>query len=1065
MKALSSEDHEELRLAAVMSGGVSLAVWMGGVSLEIDRLRRKDGPYAQLLDLTQSDPQVDVIAGTSAGGLNGALLATAVAYNVSLTPLRSTWLDKGSFRALLRGPRDIDPPSLLKGDEYFLREIGAAVSDLVRDTPVDEHAADRTKLFMLTTLFEPTSVPFTDAVGRTLHDATYQGVFCFQGTDTFGDPQFPAKVALAARSSAAHPGGFEPSWVPINPDPSEASPVSDGLHPDMQTVANWKGSRYTLDGGLVMNRPLEPAVRAIYEQRASREVRRLLLFVVPDPPGPATAPEQLTMPLMQQTAAAASSIPRQQSIGDTLRRVEEHNRKVARRRDIRRDVLQGRLTAEGYEEAYFAVQGRRLAGRVLELLREVGAAPSVLGCRRDDDFENLTAVATRAIRSQNRASAWPFGDDDIDAAEGAAVALLQLLREGLRTTLEAETAEERAVLRACRELAHDILHDLRAVAEARDKAVCGAGGFVSVHSLGLESPRALAVRAATLAAVAEVPLGRIASVTEDEPAFMLAAVRRRALFRAKRRPPRGADRRDIRNDLPGLGDASADIDAAQVDAWLATFADAHMMATVLDPHDAPDQCIELVEMSANSWCAWDPRNTPAAKLTGMQFAHFGAFYKRSWRANDWMWGRLDACYHLARVMMAPDRIRRLTTAFEPAAAAAEAFAAVESIALGGGDDLRHAMQQKSAIGEAAQQELVALFAHPDTAPPSLDACAKWVAARMQLEVLQTELIEVAKAMQLDRENGNGRYPEADAFLRDIGDATTLSAVRAAELLPKCRVSDETLRSERGSDEFTRLASTAAAVAVNALSGERSGLGPLRGLIASLRGMTMALASLAGAVVNGSRVTTFLVTTIGFLTSAVLALRLSGASDVPPVFVSAALVAAAALFGFVALRRDGPIVATALGALALLAWVATALYSATQVENLTQLIVVMVAAAMLLGLTNLPGNAPTKVRSLAVAALVLCVAGAVFVIARSPIEYADGKECGPLVEFGADTKDDAKPDPTHVATCDRIEDAIVKRALVAGVGLLSLGVLFGAATKRGKRRKRRSPSATTTPASL
>ncbi len=93
----AAPEDAELRLALGMRGGVSLAVWMGGVSLEIDRLRRKDSPYAQLLELTQSDPQVDVIAGTSAGGLNGALLATAVACNVSLAPLRSTWLDKGSF--------------------------------------------------------------------------------------------------------------------------------------------------------------------------------------------------------------------------------------------------------------------------------------------------------------------------------------------------------------------------------------------------------------------------------------------------------------------------------------------------------------------------------------------------------------------------------------------------------------------------------------------------------------------------------------------------------------------------------------------------------------------------------------------------------------------------------------------------------------------------------------------------------------------------------------------------------------------------------------------------------
>lgn len=34
-----------------MNGGVSLAIWMSGVTREIDRLRQHDGPYGDLLDL------------------------------------------------------------------------------------------------------------------------------------------------------------------------------------------------------------------------------------------------------------------------------------------------------------------------------------------------------------------------------------------------------------------------------------------------------------------------------------------------------------------------------------------------------------------------------------------------------------------------------------------------------------------------------------------------------------------------------------------------------------------------------------------------------------------------------------------------------------------------------------------------------------------------------------------------------------------------------------------------------------------------------------------------------
>ena len=36
-------DHE-VRIALVLNGGVSLAVWMGGVTHELDLIRRASGP-------------------------------------------------------------------------------------------------------------------------------------------------------------------------------------------------------------------------------------------------------------------------------------------------------------------------------------------------------------------------------------------------------------------------------------------------------------------------------------------------------------------------------------------------------------------------------------------------------------------------------------------------------------------------------------------------------------------------------------------------------------------------------------------------------------------------------------------------------------------------------------------------------------------------------------------------------------------------------------------------------------------------------------------------------------
>ena len=43
----ADERLEELRLALVLNGGVSLAVWMGGVSYELNRLVRETHPVYQ----------------------------------------------------------------------------------------------------------------------------------------------------------------------------------------------------------------------------------------------------------------------------------------------------------------------------------------------------------------------------------------------------------------------------------------------------------------------------------------------------------------------------------------------------------------------------------------------------------------------------------------------------------------------------------------------------------------------------------------------------------------------------------------------------------------------------------------------------------------------------------------------------------------------------------------------------------------------------------------------------------------------------------------------------------
>ena len=124
----------ELRLAVVLYGGASLAIYMHGTTKELQRLvkasaladRGGDGTtaseqvYGELLaELAGRDPAgvrtrvvVDVVAGTSAGGINGVYLSKALAHNRSQDSLRDLWLERGDIKVLLRGPRWL--PAFLK---------------------------------------------------------------------------------------------------------------------------------------------------------------------------------------------------------------------------------------------------------------------------------------------------------------------------------------------------------------------------------------------------------------------------------------------------------------------------------------------------------------------------------------------------------------------------------------------------------------------------------------------------------------------------------------------------------------------------------------------------------------------------------------------------------------------------------------------------------------------------------------------------------------------------------------------------------------------------------------
>ncbi|MFN3424641.1 MAG: patatin-like protein [Novosphingobium meiothermophilum] len=117
--------QKELRIALVCYGGISLAVYMHGVTKELWRatrasrafhcpeeqgannIRGVEGVYLRLLQdiaLTR-DLRLrllpDIISGASAGGINGVFLAQAIVTGQSLEPLTAMWLERADIDVLL----------------------------------------------------------------------------------------------------------------------------------------------------------------------------------------------------------------------------------------------------------------------------------------------------------------------------------------------------------------------------------------------------------------------------------------------------------------------------------------------------------------------------------------------------------------------------------------------------------------------------------------------------------------------------------------------------------------------------------------------------------------------------------------------------------------------------------------------------------------------------------------------------------------------------------------------------------------------------------------------------
>jgi patatin-related protein len=318
--------QREVRLGLVLYGGVSLAVYENGIAQEIHRAIRGDGVYGLLAKLIDSDVVVDIISGTSAGGVNGIMLAYALANGLTFSPCAELWLDDGDIQKLMRSQSDQDPSSILDSNYYQDRLQSCYQNSLTRDPTAP--TIGELDLFVTSTDVNGALSTVYDDLGHAVdiknHRALFQLSYRGERKNDLAAP--PADLAKLSRMTSCFPAAFKPVELT----------TAD------QNFFRWgrlRNPAIFLDGGILNNKPFTSTINAIANRTSTREVERFLIYVEPKPEQfDSAAPIPPAPPLVRAAIDSLTSIPGYQSIASDLQAIDAHNVRAARLQQILSEI-------------------------------------------------------------------------------------------------------------------------------------------------------------------------------------------------------------------------------------------------------------------------------------------------------------------------------------------------------------------------------------------------------------------------------------------------------------------------------------------------------------------------------------------------------------------------------------------------------------------------------------------------------------------------------------------------------------------------------------------------------
>jgi patatin-related protein len=698
--------ERELRLALICYGGVSLAVYMHGITREIWHLAKaseafhagrppesgSEGIYARLLAMAAESGLsvrvlVDILAGASAGGINAIFLGDAIASGSTLEPLTDLWLDGADVDRLIdpevsafsRFAKSAALPfawawSRRRGSESgsedpaHRSELKAKVASFVRGrwfappfggarfTGVLLDALDAMKAGPAGPRLLPPghpidlSVTVTDFHGfpETLRlnspaevlETEHRLTLSFRSAG--GDQRLAetAELAFAARATASFPGAFPPFTVAeldsVLASRGESWPgraaflrrVFPRHRPDEAERA------VLIDGSILANAPFRPAIAALQNRPARREVDRRFVYIDPKPgirsvrlssAGEAEAPGFLATIL-----GALSDIPREQPIRDNLEAIEGRSARIRRLGKIVEAIRPEVEAAIGkaFGNAFFlrGPSPQRLKawrGKAhLLAAREAGFAYAAYGQLKlsrvvEDVVAQICRLAGAEAETSVREEVWEalrtegIAADDAFTAKGTS-------DEAIRFLARFDLAFR---IRRLRFLARQLQAQSEERPKLRSLLDALIGRYRSAAALPAGAAGGFADAAGALADLASrLDLGAI----DDEADARLSE--------ALAKLPRG-DRNAL--IVAYLGFPFYDI---------ATFP--------LLQEDGRDEFdpIKVDRISPDDAVAIRSGGT-AATLKGIQFNSFGAFFSRAYRENDYLWGRLHGADRLVDILV------------------------------------------------------------------------------------------------------------------------------------------------------------------------------------------------------------------------------------------------------------------------------------------------------------------------------------------------------------------------------------------------------------------------------